>query len=187
MKKQMNKTLLLILMLFSLFTLSGCQSVSNEVTNEASNFEMNIETLGEFESDPEFEDLMKKCEIPKNSRTNELEKEILSYSNDEVVLLNFSNLLYTAFVFENDVFQRSEIYFKLDTPEMASEFYNQIKDPDIFNKLESPEDIENLKSVKRLGSYLIFECKTDKNEYSDISKADMELTLDFMVQMYEQE
>ena len=69
---------------------------------------------------------------------------------------------------------------------MASEVYNQIKDPDIFNKLESPEDVENLKSVKRIGSYLVFECKVDE-EYLDISKSDMELTLDFMVQMYEQE
>ena len=95
-------------------------------------------------------------------------------------------MLYTAFIFKDDVYQKSEIYFKLDSPEMASEFYKQIKNPDIFKKLESPEDIENLKSVKRLGSYLIFEIKTDE-EYSDISKADMELTLEFMVEMYEQE
>ena len=185
MKKQMNKTILLILMLFSIFTLSGCQNVSNEVTNEASNFKMNIETLGEFEHDSEFEDLMKKCEIPKNSRTNELEKEILSYSNDTVALLNFGNIIYTAFIFENDVYKKSEIYFDLETPEAASAFYKNINNPDVFNQLESPEDIENLKSVKRIGSFIIFECNTDE-DYLDMTKAEMDLTLDFMVQMYEQ-
>ena len=187
MKKQSKKAIFLFLMLFTIFSLAGCKNVNDEVVIEKSNFEISIETLGEFDNDPEFEKLMKECEIPKNSRTNELEKEIISYSNDKVSLLNISNILYTVFVFENDTYQRTELYFDLETPEIASEFYNQLQNPDVFNKLESPEDIENLKSAKRIGSYIIFECKDDSEEYRDITKADMDLSLEYMVKMYEQE
>ena len=187
MKKQSKKTIFLFLMLFTIFSLVGCENINDEVTIEKSNSKINIETLGEFERDPEFEKLMRECKIPENSQTNELEKEIIAYSNDKVSLLNVSNILYTVFVFENDTYQRTELYFDLETPEIASEFYNQLQNPDVFNKLESPEDIENLKSAKRIGSYIIFECKDDSEEYRDITKADMDLSLEYMVKMYEQE
>lgn len=187
MKEQSKNIIIFIFMLLFAFALTACQNTNDEILIKETNLESNVEMLGEFESDPEFEELMKMCEIQKNPQTNELEKEIISFSNDEIALLNFNNTLYTAFVFENDVYNRSELYFYLETPEIASEFYNTFQNPNFIDKYESPEDLDDIKSVKRLGSYIIFECKLDDEDYRDMTIADMKIALDLMVYMYEKE
>ena len=112
MEIQSKETNFFFLMLLITFTLIGCNNINDEVIEEPK-FEVNIETLGEFENDQEFEELMKMCEIPKNPKTNELEKEIISFSNDELVLINSGNVVYLAFIFENDVFKKNRNIFQL--------------------------------------------------------------------------